>query len=173
MSRADKSEADRRLDAGMRAALVGVIGSAVVLTCVGFALGGARFAIGVAIGGAIAPLNLWVFARVGEAFLSRRGNTAPWALIAVVKLVVLLGGVWLILRSGMASGLALIVGYVALPIGITVGTLFGPKPSEDGLEADLRAPTDERAERRSFGDSSREDVLKARPAKTGEPPSER
>lgn len=172
MSKTDKSEADRRLDAGMRAALWGVIGSAVVLTLVGFALGGGRFAIGVAIGGALAPLNLWVFAQVGEAFLSRRGHTAPWAVISVVKLVVLLGGVWLILRSGIASGLALIVGYGALPIGITVGTLFGPKPPEDGPDADPKARQDG-TERRSFGDSPREDVLKARPAEPGEPPSER
>jgi hypothetical protein len=148
----------------MRAALVGVIGVALALSLGSLFLGGWRFALGVAIGGAIAPLNLWVFAQVGEAFLSRRGNTAPWAVIATLKLAVLLGGVWLILRSGAASGLSLIVGYASLPLGITVGTLFGPKPPEDVPEADTK--------RRSFGDAPREDVLKARPADEGDPSNE-
>jgi hypothetical protein len=160
------------IDAGMRAALYGVIGSAVVISLGALALFGPRAALGVAIGGALAPVNLWIFAQVGEAFLSRRGKTAPWAVIAIVKLVVLLGAVWLILRSGVASGLALIVGYGALPLGITVGTLFGPKPREDAGELDPKANRDGEA-RRSFGDASREDVLKARPPDTGDPPSDR
>jgi hypothetical protein len=117
-------------DAPMNAAIKSVAATAVVLAgaaAVGF---GARAALGVAIGGAIATLNLFVFARIGQAFLSRKGNTAPWAIIAVIKLVGLLGGIWLILKSGYVSGLALTIGYGALPIGITLGSLFGPKPPE-------------------------------------------
>ncbi|MDI1448056.1 ATP synthase subunit I [Polyangium sp. 6x1] len=168
------AEKPSKLDAPMRGALVGVIGTAVVLTIGSFALGGPRFGIGVAIGGVLAPVNLWVFAQVGEAFLSRRGNTAPWAVIATLKLALLLGGVWLILRSGIASGLALAVGYGALPIGITVGTLFGPKPPDDVEEGDGRRTTGSgsRSSRRSFGDAPREDVLKARPADEGDPSNE-
>ncbi|MDI1484024.1 ATP synthase subunit I [Polyangium sp. y55x31] len=160
----EDAEKPSKLDAPMRGALLGVIGTAVVLTVGAFAIGGPRFGVGVAIGGALAPVNLWVFAQVGEAFLSRRGNTAPWAVIATLKLALLLGGVWLILRSGIASGLSLIVGYGALPIGITVGTLFGPKPPEDLPQGDPK--------RRSFGDAPREDVLKARPADEGDPSNE-
>ncbi len=174
MSDADKpDERDKpgKMDASMRAALIGVMGSAAALALGSLALGGPRFALGVAIGGALAPLNLWVFAQVGEAFLSRRGKTAPWAAIAPVKFVFLLGGVWLILRSGVASGLSLIVGYGALPIGITVGTLFGPKPPEDGLEGDPQVKTGGLG-RRSFGNPPREDVLKARPADEGDPSNE-
>lgn len=164
------------IDGGMRAALIGVIVTAVVLSVLAFGLFGVRSGIGVAIGGAIAPLNLWVFAQVGEAFLSRRGATAPWTAIAIVKLVLLLGGVWLILRSGIASGLQMIVGYSALPVGVTIGSLFGPKPPDDlqgGGPKGSAARSRPREERRSFGDSSREDVLKARPSQPGEPPSER
>ncbi|MDC3953231.1 ATP synthase subunit I [Polyangium jinanense] len=170
----DDAQKPSKLDAQMRAALFGVIGTGVVLSLGAFAFGGPRFGIGVAIGGALAPMNLWVFAQVGEAFLSRRGNTAPWAVIATIKLALLLGGVWLILRSGIASGLSLIVGYGALPIGITVGTLFGPKPPEDLPEGDGRrtAGPGSQTSRRSFGDAPREDVLKARPADEGDPSNE-
>lgn len=132
-------------DASMKAAIWAVAGTAMLLAggaAVGF---GGRAALGVAIGGAIATLNLLVFARIGQAFLSRRGNTAPWAVVAVIKLVALLGGVWLILKSGYVSGLALTIGYGALPIGITVGSLFGPKPPEPKEES---TPNDRRANER-------------------------
>lgn len=125
-------------DAPMRAAIWTVAGTGAVLAAgagVGF---GVRAAIGVAIGGAIATANLLVFARIGQAFLSRKGNTAPWAIIAVIKLVALLGGVWLILKSGYVSGLALTIGYGSLPIGITLGSLFGPKPPEPKAESSSR-----------------------------------
>ena len=56
------------------------------------------------------------------------------------------------------------MGYGSLIIGITVGTLFGPKPPDDIPDDDPK--------RRSFGDAPRKDVLKARPADEGDPPNE-
>lgn len=122
-------------DAPMNAAIWSVAGTGVVLSLAAVAAYGARAGLGVAFGGAIATANLLVFARIGQAFLGRRGNAAPWAVIAVIKLVALLGGVWLILRSNVVSGLALTIGYGALPIGITLGSLFGPKPPETTPDA--------------------------------------
>ncbi|MCC6552702.1 MAG: ATP synthase subunit I [Polyangiaceae bacterium] len=119
------------LDGTMRAAILSVAASAAVMTVIAAIAFGSRAALGVAIGGAIATANLYVFARIGEAFIGRRGRTAPWAVIAVLKLGALLGGIWFILKSGLVSGLALTIGYSALIIGITLGTLFGPKPPED------------------------------------------
>jgi hypothetical protein len=128
-------------DAPMNAAIWSVAITALVLSGAAAAGFGARSALGVAIGGAIATANLWVFARIGQAFLSRKGNTAPWAVIAVVKLVALLGGVWLLMRSGWVSGLALTIGYGSLPIGITLGSLFGPKPPEPRAESTSKGRT--------------------------------
>lgn len=122
------------MDRTMRAVLLWVAGSAAALTAIALVAFGMRAAIGVGIGGGLATANLYVFARIGHAFLSRRGRSAPWAVIAVLKLCALLGGVWLILRSGLVSGLSLAVGYSALVLGITLGTLFGPRPEEDESE---------------------------------------
>jgi hypothetical protein len=148
----------------MNAAIWSVAGTAVVLSIAAVVAYGARAGLGVAIGGAIATANLVVFARIGQAFIGRRGNTAPWAVIAVVKLIALLGGVWLIMRSGVVSGLALTIGYGSLPIGITLGSLFGPKPPET-------MPAGGTVKRRPG------DVLEAKPAAGGaglpaEPPSD-
>jgi|GEM_PF-721748 hypothetical protein len=159
------------LDEGVRAAMISVTASAFVLAAGGFFAFDLRTAGGVAVGGAFALANLWAFARIGEAFLSRRGKAAPWTAFAMLKLAGLFGGVWFILRSGIASPLALLVGYGALPVGITLGTLFGPKPPDDVTESDSGLPSSNSNERRSFADESREDVLKASPPRPEEPPS--
>lgn len=121
---------DAGSDATMTAAIGFVAGTAAVLAIGAAVAYDGRAALGVGIGGAIATANLWVFSKIGQAFIGRRGNSAPWAIIAVIKLIALLGGVWLILKSGVASGLSLTIGYGALPIGITLSSLFGPKPPE-------------------------------------------
>ncbi|WP_437732901.1 ATP synthase subunit I [Sorangium sp. So ce1335] len=118
-------------DATMRAVLRWVAGTAAVLSVAGLLAYGVRAALGVAIGGAIATANLYVFARIVDAFISRRGHTVSWTVIAMVKLGALMGGVWLILKSEAVSGVAMMVGYASLVVGISLGTLFGPKPPAD------------------------------------------
>jgi hypothetical protein len=118
-------------DAPMRAAVASVFVSGLCLAVGAFAFFGWRSALGVLIGGLLATANLAVFARIGQAFIARKGRTAPWGVIALFKLIFLFGGIWLILKSEVVSGLSLAVGYGALPLGITFGSLFGPKPPED------------------------------------------
>ena len=115
-------------DPSMRAAIVSVFVCGVCFALVALALFGARAALGVFIGGTIATGNLFVFARLGQAMIARKGNTAPWSVVAVLKLLLLFCGVWIILRSGVVSGLSLAVGYAALPFGVTFASLFGPQP---------------------------------------------
>ena len=129
----ESGEGQPQSDAPMRAAILTVAGCGVLFGVLAFAFVDVRTGIGALIGGALATLNLWVFARVGQAFLSRKGNTTPWGVVAVLKLVVLFGGVWLIIKSGLVSGLSLAAGYAALPFGVTLASLFGPKPTEGDL----------------------------------------
>ena len=117
-------------DAPMRSAIVSVFVTGLCFGVAGFAAAGVRAGLGVTLGGLLAGLNLLVFARVGDAFVARRGNAAPWGVVALLKMGLLFGGVWLILKNGYFSPLALIAGYAALPVGITLGSLFGPKPPE-------------------------------------------
>jgi hypothetical protein len=123
----DEGGQDGTLKAAVR--YVAVTGG--VFSVVASFVAGLRFGLGVLTGGVIAVVNLIVLARIVEAFLTKRGNTAPWAILAVLKLVFLLGGVWLILKSGVVEGLALVIGYMALPMGAVVASLFGPKPPEE------------------------------------------
>lgn len=52
----------------------------------------------------------------------RRGGVA-WAVLGVVKITVLFGGLWLLLTRGWVDPIGLVVGYGALPIGIAASTL--------------------------------------------------
>jgi hypothetical protein len=127
----------RERDPVMAAAIRGVGIAALILTAAAAIGFGTRPALGAALGGAIATTNLWLFARIGEAFLSGRGRV-PWAMIALIKLTALIGGVWLVVKNGYVPTGWLAMGYGSLPVGITIGSLFA-KPPDDPLPP----PTDE------------------------------
>jgi hypothetical protein len=117
-------------DASMRAAIVAVFAFALCFAVIGFVFMGVQTGFGVLAGGAVATVNLLVFARVGQAFIHREGNAAPWGVVAALKLLLLFGGVWIILKSGVVSALSLAAGYAALPFGVTFASLLGPKPPD-------------------------------------------
>lgn len=127
----EKKDDDGGTDKTLTSAVRTVAATGAVFTVVSIAVANFRFGLGVLAGGIIAVVNLIVLARIVQAFLGKKGNTAPWAIIAVLKLVLLLGGVWLILKSEVVSGLALVIGYMSLPTGAVIASLFGPKPPED------------------------------------------
>jgi len=83
--------------------------------------------------------------------------------VAVLKLLLLFGGVWIILKSGVVSGLSLAAGYAALPFGVTFASLFGPKQSEEPLSP-MEGPTESSRRGR--------DVIKRRRPDSDPPPSQ-
>jgi hypothetical protein len=106
-------------------ALVGVFG-----TALGLLATGVRDAVGIACGAALATVNLWAFARVVSAFLGSAGRSAPWAVVSVVKMLALFAIAYALIKRGIAPPLALALGYLALPVGITLAQLFAPAPAE-------------------------------------------
>ena len=60
----------------------------------------------------------------------KRGGAA-WGLFAVLKIVVLFGGIYLLLTKGLVDPIALVVGYGVLPLGIAASSLvnsLSPRP---------------------------------------------
>jgi hypothetical protein len=105
--------------------LFAVAAIGILLGLGGLLIGGSRVALSVGVGAFLATANLWGFTKIGTAFFARRGISAPWGLIAGLKLVLLFGAVALVLRAEFASPIAFLVGYLALPIGIVVSQFFG------------------------------------------------
>ncbi len=116
-------------DATLRASIRAVAYTGAVLA-VGVTLGfGWREGLGVLAGGVVATVNLLALARIISAMLDAEGASGLWGALALLKLLALLTGVWMILRSGFVSPLMLTVGYLALPVGIVIGSTLGaPKP---------------------------------------------
>jgi hypothetical protein len=100
-------------------------------------LAGRHAAVGVAIGAVTATLNLWAFTRIGRAFFSRRGISAPWGLLAGLKLGLLFAGVYAVLKTDLASPVTFLIGYLALPIGIVVSQLLGLGPDLENGEGSI------------------------------------
>jgi hypothetical protein len=105
--------------------VVSVVG--LVLVAGACLAGGPRVMLAVAIGAGAAVANLWVIGRLVSSFLGGRGRMS-WSFVAVVKLAVLFGGMFLLIKGGIAGVLPLLIGYGALPIGIVVAQLGGLSP---------------------------------------------
>lgn len=53
----------------------------------------------------------------------KRGGAA-WGAFALLKIVVLFGGIWILLTRGLVDPIPLVVGYGVLPLGIAASSLF-------------------------------------------------
>jgi|GEM_PF-3234326 hypothetical protein len=113
----------------MRSVLLAIIVSGVVIsigTAIGFDI---PTGVAALVGAALAVLNLVLFARLVSAFLTQKGQAGPWAVLGSLKLVGLFACVYVLVTRGGVSAYGIALGFAALPIGITLGTLFRGKPS--------------------------------------------
>ena len=118
-------------DAVLTAALWSVALAGIVLAVLAGMVGGARALLGAAVGGAIAAGNLWGLIRVVRVLFNNQGPRLPWTLALMAKFTLLLGGVFWLIRSELVDVLPLLVGFLALPIGIVAGQLRGAQPARE------------------------------------------
>jgi hypothetical protein len=120
-------------ESGFSRALWAIAVLGVLATLAGLLVAGGRTAIGIGIGSAIAAANLWSIMRVVRGLLAPKPGSVPWGLIAAVKFVVLIGGVYLLVKSGWVDLVTLLIGYGALPVGIVSAQLGAARTvSEEG-----------------------------------------
>jgi hypothetical protein len=111
--------------------LGGTVAAAIALTAGAIALRGAHAASSVAVGGALAAANLVAFRSVlatltaAVAGTGRAGGVV--SVLLGMKLLILLAGVWVLLSWHVVTPAGLALGYVALPIGVAIGTLLCDK----------------------------------------------
>jgi hypothetical protein len=146
----------RKLDPAMLTALAGVGSFGLLFTLGAAIVGDGWTALSVGIGAAIAAANLFVLAQIVAAMVAATsessggadgagpdkgekdarpadadpapGSTAGvWGIFAVVKMLVLFAGMWLLMTKGVVAPIPLVVGYGSLPIGIAIGSLVSDK----------------------------------------------
>jgi hypothetical protein len=121
----------------MNTSLRAVVAAGVAMALFAAAAFGWRSAVSVVAGAAIAAANLWALARIIAALLpsdadqARSQSRVAWALLAIVKIFGLLAVVWLLMRHGVVSPLPLVLGYMALPIGIAIGSLVSDRSAPE------------------------------------------
>ena len=118
-------------DAVLTAALWSVVLSGIVLSVLAGMVGGARALLGAAVGAGIAAVNLWALIRLVRVLFAGQGPRLPWTLALTAKFAVLLGVVFWLIRSELVTVLPLLVGFIALPVGIVAGQLRGAQPARE------------------------------------------
>lgn len=93
------------------------------------ALHGLQAAASVAIGAGLGAANLWTVTRVVTAFLSGAARL-PWGAVVLVKLVLIAGALYVIVRSDWILLAPFAIGWGALPVGIVIGGVVPATPVE-------------------------------------------
>jgi hypothetical protein len=113
---------------GLAAAFVAVAGVGALMAVTAAFVWGLRAALSVATGSAIAVSNLYVLSKtVARVMGSGAGGAGAWSILAVLKMVLLVGVVGLLLTRGLVDAMGLVVGYGSLPIGIALSALLSDK----------------------------------------------
>ncbi len=87
----------------------------------------------VALGVLLAVGNLWAISRTVRGFLYPAGVRSAWLPLAMLKFAVMFLGILFLVRGGYAQLLPLVIGYAALPLGITISQLkSAPAASGEG-----------------------------------------
>jgi hypothetical protein len=122
------------LDARLLSALLAVALSGALMAVAAFFVWGRRLAVSVEVGGAIAASNLYVISRIGHAMVATgqsggvgEVSAAAWGVLALGKMLLLVGGIWWLMARGLVDPLGLALGYGSLPTGIAIGSIVSDK----------------------------------------------
>lgn len=113
------------LDLALRSSLASVAGMGVLLAGGALPLFGVRSALSVGAGALLATLNLYALGRIASALLS--GRRGLWGPLGVAKILFLFISSWFLITHEWVSALPFVVGLSALPAGLSLGALHGPK----------------------------------------------
>jgi hypothetical protein len=146
MSDATKSSEASTMDARLRTAIGTVLAFGAVATLFAGLGWGVPSAFSAGVGAALASSNLYALARILQALLapladaapatpgeaaqtpaSRRASIVGWAFLAMVKMTILFGGIWLLMARGYVEAIPLLVGYGSLPLGIAAGAIVSDR----------------------------------------------
>lgn len=124
-------------DHGFRTTLRAVSVVAMLFAAGAFVRMGPNAGFSAFLGGAAAVLNLMAMKRIVASLVSgtaegNLGRGKAWGSLAVLKVFALFMGIALLLMRGVAAPIPFLFGYLALPVGIVVGTLMARESDPEG-----------------------------------------
>ncbi len=108
----------------LRPTFIAMAAIGALATAAAFWMAGRFTALSVALGVVTALLDLLLLARMVRGFLGQRRGGLPWGVVAVLKFVLLFGGLFVLTRFGLIEVLPFLLGFGCLPLGI-VAAQFG------------------------------------------------
>ena len=119
-------------DARLKTTFLVVAVTGGLLTLGGAFYGGMVPASSAAIGAMAALSNLYVLTKIVGAVAvpheDARANAGfAWGVIALGKIMLLFGGLWVLMTRHLVDPIPLVVGYGSLPIGIAIGAIVSDK----------------------------------------------
>jgi hypothetical protein len=103
---------------------------------------GWEFGVGVGLSALLASANLWVLGRVVRGVsdpaappATRRG----WAVLGALKFLGLVAVAFVLMQSGWVDGLALLLGYAALPMALVVVVWVTGSPANEAVSVATEA----------------------------------
>lgn len=141
-------EAEARAEPGGNSAGLGVVQASLRSTLmVGavFALatlvfGGKIAALSVGLGSVLVAADLWAIGRIVSALVSKSECRARWVLVGLAKVALVVGVLYLVIRSGLADALPLSLGLLSLPLGIVIAQFLSGRKSPGPRDRLEKAP---------------------------------
>ncbi len=109
---------------GTRDSLWSVVGLGAAFTLAALVVAGRRAGVSVAAGAGLGAVNLWALGRIVRGLLEPGGAVGLWTAVGVLKLGLLFGVLYVLIRSAITDILPLALGLGTLPLGIVIAQGF-------------------------------------------------
>ncbi len=116
---------DARL--AVRMSLWTILGLGTVFALVALAAVGSRASLSVAAGAGLGAANLWALGRIVRGMLAPGGAVGSWVAVGVLKLGLVFGVLYVLIRSGFTDILPLALGLATLPLGIVIAQIVSTR----------------------------------------------
>jgi hypothetical protein len=104
-----------------------ILGLGTVFALVALSTAGTRASLSVAVGAGLGAANLWALGRIVRGMLAPGGAVGSWVALAVLKLGLVFGALYVLIRSGFADILPLALGLATLPLGIVIAQIVSTR----------------------------------------------
>jgi hypothetical protein len=117
------------LEAGLtlRVSLWSILGLAAVFASVALFGAGSKASLSVAVGAGLGAADLWALGRIVRGMLVPGGAVGAWVALGMLKLGVVFGALYVLIRSGFADILPLALGLATLPLGIVIAQIVSTR----------------------------------------------
>jgi hypothetical protein len=111
----------------LRASLWSILVLGTVFALVALGTAGTRASLSVAVGAGLGAANLWALGRIVRGMLVPGGAVGSWVALGLFKLGLVLGALYVLIRSGFTDILPLALGLATLPLGIVIAQIVSTR----------------------------------------------